>query len=340
MSRIYFHSEHGDAHLRGSERAWLSWVASGPARAYWDLDRGGAYERAKEIMSMVKRGDRGEGLFETLAKAEAADAENKRLWAEAKERGIHWPNTSYNAQRQLTQSLELFLKVQGLPMEVAGIELHSSNIELNTALAIGSEPLALAAKIHGWCETHCWVEGSDRKWLADLIDAGLESGVYRRGIWYEPAPGAEREWSSQGWESVTELLRSRDDGPVVLSYSVCDQFPNRHTAGWEPPFDEGWRPDWAEGEGLAEWDEKTAEEKDEYQRDSRRDEWYDLPFEQQWCLAMDGLRRDKPWAQVSPDTLHEVTFHLPVTIFDLFSPDRDERVRRAAAPSTPEGTPQ
>lgn len=220
--------------------------------------------------------------------------------------------------------------VQGLPLEVAGAELHSNNVELNTALAVGNEPLALAAKIHGWCESHCWVDGPDRNWLADIIDAGLEAGLYRRGIWYEPAPGAERKWSSQGWESVTELLRSRDDGPVVLSYSVCDQFPNSHIAGWKPPFDEAWKPDWAEGGGLAEWEAMSAEEKGEHQRDSRHDEWYDLSGEQQWAMAMDGLRRERPWAQLGPDTLRDITFHLPVTIFDLFAPDRDERVRRAA----------
>lgn len=331
MSRVYFHSEHGQAELMGSERAWLSWVAHGPARAYWDLDQGSAYERATEIMSLVKRGERGGDLFETLAKAEAEDAENKRLWADANERGIQWPNTSYEAQRQLTRSLDLYLKVQGLPMEVAGVELHSNNIELNTALAIGGEPMALAAKIHGWCESHCWVEGPDRKWLADIIDAGLTAGLYRRGIWYEPERAAEKQWHSQGWESVAELLRSRDDGPVVLSYSVCDQFPNSHTAGWEPPFEQGWKPDWAEGDGLAEWDEKTTDEKDEYQRESRSDEWYDLSAEEQWNSAMDGLRRDKPWAQIGPATLTEVTFHLPLTIFDLFAPDRDERVRAAAS---------
>jgi hypothetical protein len=331
MSRIYFHSEHGDAELMGSERAWLDWIAGGPARAYWDLEgRSLPFERAKEIMSMVKRSDRGNDLFELLAKAEAEESDNKRLWAEARQAGVQWPNTTYDAQRRLPDSLALFLRVQGLPLEVAGVELHSANVELNTALAVGSDAVALAAKIHGWCESHCWVEGPDRAWMAGIIDAGLAMGMYRRGIWYEPEKGAEKQWSSQGWESVTELLRSRDDGPVVLSYSVCDRFPNRHISDWEPPFDAGWKPDWADGDDRAEWDEKTAEEKDDYQRETRHDEWYDLPFEQQWQPAMDALRAEKPWARLSPDTLRVISFHLPVTIFDLFAPDRDERVRRAA----------
>lgn len=301
MSRVYFHSEHGDAELAGSERAWLSWIASGPARAYWNLDGSMADERAIEIMSMVKHGSVG-WLFEALAKAEAESANNERLWAEAKQRGIQWPNTTYEAQKQLIRSLDVALRVQGIPLQVAGVELASSNIELNTALAVGNEPLALAAKIQGWCECHCWVEGPDRKWMADVIDDGLRIGMYRRGLWYEPAPGAEKQWAEQGWDGITSLLRSRDDEPVVLSYSVCDRFPNPEIAGW---------PDSAKFP-VPDMD------------------WYELSSAEKWDLALTGLRRRQPWAQISPNNLFDVTFHLPVTVFDLFAPDRDDRVRNAA----------
>ena len=328
MSRIYFHSEHGDAELMGSERAWLSWIARGPARAYWGLDGSNEYERAVEIMEMAERTERHDYLFNMLEKAKAEKAANDRLWASHQAGGV-WPNTGYEAQRQFVGAVQTALAVHGFPLRVAGVGLNTSNLELNTALAMGGRPLALAAKIHGWCEIHAWVDGPDRDWLAGIMGAGLESGMYRRGLWHETAAGAERKWWSQGWESVIELLRSRDDGPVVMSYSVCDSFPNREAAGWEPPFNEGWKPDWADdAEGMAEWD--AVEDKAEAQRETRGDEWYDLPIEQRWDMAMAGLRQNRAWAQISPDTLFDTTFHLGVTIFDLFAPDRDERVRAAA----------
>lgn len=46
---------------------------------------------------------------------------------------------------------------------------------------------------------------------------------------------------------------------------------------------------------------------------------------------MGALRERRPWARLAPDTLTEVTFGPPVTIYDLFAPDRDERVRTAFA---------
>lgn len=331
MSRVYFHSEHGEAELRGSERAWLNWIARGPARAYWGLDRASSFDRVKEIMAMVPRaalGDRHSYLHSYLEKALAEEAENKRLYA-ARRPTDPWPNTYYDEERRMGQALETALSVEGVPMEVAGVRLHTANIELNTALAMGSEHLALAAKIHGWCESHCWVDGPDRKWMADVMDAGLKAGIYRRGIWYEDSPGADKQWSSQGWEEVIAFLRSRDEGPVVLSYSVGDSFPNREVAGWEPPFEQGWKPDWADdAEGLAEWE--ATEDKDEYQRETRGDEWYELPFEQRWSMAFAGLQQLRPWAQIAPDNLLSTTFATPVTIFDLFAPDRDERVLAAA----------
>lgn len=46
--------------------------------------------------------------------------------------------------------------------------------------------------------------------------------------------------------------------------------------------------------------------------------------------ALAGLRRKQPWARIAPDTLATSSFGPMVTVYDLFAPDRDERVRRAA----------
>jgi hypothetical protein len=270
--------------------------------AAWDLGRSSAFERAAQILAMVPEvPDDGYGanfLHTYLRAAQAQEATNKAAYA-----GWHPGQppkhpTSYEPQRQLVSALQTSLRVQGLDLEVAGVKLRTANIDLNTALIAGSDPVALAAKIHGWCESHCWIEGPDREWLAEIIDEGVENGLFRRGFWYADTPdGPKDKWSSQGWEEVLTLLRSRDDEPVVLSYSVSERFPNEYIAGWDGP----------------------------------EDSWYDLPDAEQWERALTGLREQRPWARLAPDTLYDVTFGPPVTVYDLLAPDRDERVRGVEA---------
>ncbi len=339
MSRIYFHSEHGEAELRGSERGWLAWIASGPARTYWDIDRTGGLERAKAIIDLIpdtgSELGAGQYLKPMLAAAIVEEGRNKQLWdahkareAEGTARARSWPDTGYSALHTLNDGLRTALRAFGFPLVVAGVPLHTGDIELNTALVLGSPILALAAKLHGWCESFCWVEGPNRKWLADLIDEGLSAGIYRRGIWYEAKPDTAREWSSQGWENCTGLLRSRDDGPMVLSYSVCEQFP-------DVAISPSW-PQWPAGTPER-WDALTTEQQEE--RERIRDEFDDLPADQQWALAMEGLRAQRPWAQLAPETLINQRFHLGISIFDLFAPDRDDRVRAAATGAQEEAAP-
>lgn len=337
MSRVYWHSKERDAELRGSERAWLGALADGPSRAAWGLsDPHADYDRAKRIMEMVVPApDRGHGesyLHTYWRAAEEQERHNSQLWAQAKEQGIRWPATDYEPQRKLVSSLSVALRVNGVEMEAAGQRLHSSSVDLNTALVAGSDPVKLAAKIHGWCEVHCWIEGPDREWCAQIIDSGLRAGLYRRGLWYADQPdGPLDKWSDQGWSDVLALLRERGDGPVVLSYSVCDQFPNRSVAGWEPPTDVDLTPGWAKDseQGRAEWAAMSDEDRADYCAETGGDLWDELPGDEQWELAMAGLRRERPWARIGPDTLAEVTFAEPVTVYDLFAPDRDRRVRAA-----------
>jgi len=227
--------------------------------------------------------------------------------------------------------------VGGLPLRVAGVDLHTTDVGLNTALLAGSDLIRLAAKIDGWCEVHAWVEGGDRAWLAGIIEQGLRAGMYRQGLWMDnPDSGARDKWAPMGWDQVIGLLRARDDEPAVMSYSATDGFPNPYVAGWEPPVDPLWRPVWAaDGEGLAEWQELDDSIRKEYHDDRIGELWAQLPAGQQWELAMDGLRRSRPWARLAPDTLAAQTFGLPVTVYDLFAPDRDERVLAAAAAVKP-----
>lgn len=339
MSRVYWHSKYRTAELRGSERAWLGHVARGPADAAWDFDPVGSstMDRIALLLGMVPPESEESYLHRYLREAQEEN-ERHRAAIAANRLGTYNPEP----RQRLVQAVSTALRVNGFPLTVAGVQLDTSNVELNTALVAGSDPVRLAAKIHGWCETHCYVEGPDRKWLADIIDEGLRAGIYRRGLWWvdRPCDGPaenepDRQWSDQGWGDVLDLLRESDDGPVVLSYSVTDSFPNREVAGWEPPpMPDGWVPNWADtDEGLAEWEQDypTAEDKAAYYEERAGDAWYDLHWDEQWDTALAGLRRDLPWARLGPDTLTEVTFHYPVTVYDLFAPDRDERIRAALA---------
>src|SRR6202012_6079389 len=53
------------------------------------------------------------------------------------------------------------------------------DLVLNTVMAVGSMPVALAACLHGRCEQHAYVEPQDAQWLAEIIVEGLHDGVYR-----------------------------------------------------------------------------------------------------------------------------------------------------------------
>lgn len=320
MSRVYFHSPSGTAELNGSELHHLRRVAEGPSEAAWNLDGHGSLERAAYILDMATerttRHDTATYLKADLRKAQEADRTGAGV---------------FDAVTRFVNALKTVLRVEGLDLDVAGVRLRTANVDLNTALVAGSDVVQLAAKIGHWAESHCWVEGSDRRWLADIIDRGLDAGIFRRGFWFPSAPsGPKDKWSDQGWDQVLELLRARDDEPVVLSYSVENSFPNAEIADWEPTIDPDWRPDWADDEGLAEWRAMSEEDRGHQAREAAMDDWYDLPDAEKWDRAMVGLRCERPWARLAPDTLGEMYFHLPVTVYDLLAPDRDERVRAAA----------
>lgn len=347
MSRVHFHSPSAETEIRGSERAWLARVANGPSVCAWDLDTIGAgLDRAHALVDLkadVPPGEYGANYLREYSRtAHDAAANHRAKWkvfeqgnalrvarGEPRRPPMSGPEYDPEPARTFITSLRTALKVQGFEITVAGHPLHTSNIDLNTALVAGSDPVALAAKIHGWCESHCWVEGSDRAWFADVIEQGLALGIYRRGLHYSDGPDKPKKWCTQGWENVLPMLRARDDEEVVLSYSVCDQFPNQWVADWQPaPVGEFWRPDLYD---QSEWDELDESERNEMRAEHRQDTWYDLDNATQWELAMAGLRANRPWGRLAPDTLREVMFGPPVTVYDLWAEDRDERVARACA---------
>lgn len=272
MSRVYFHSPSGDAELRGSERAWLGGLVN-------DLAVG--------ILALhdPSRVDR-------LVSLAASD---------------HY--IAQHADGYAGMPLQIAYRLAFLhedPYTAALVQHHGRRIDtfslaLNTAMLLGNDQVRLAARLHAQCELHAWVDGPNRGWLADVMEAGLESGVFRRGIEHAPDPirgRAEPLWVSQGWEDVITLLRTRDDEPVVTSFSVTEQFPS--------PGDR-WREFGEDGDG-----------------------WYDLDAAEQWRFAMDWLRQSPGELELRPDN-KAYRFGHKLSILDLFARDWEDRLDQALA---------
>ncbi|MEV4393375.1 hypothetical protein [Nonomuraea sp. NPDC049607] len=287
MSRLYWHTPTRTAELLGAEYAWLHNLAGQPAEAAWALDRAGSLDRVQLILGWARAAD-GDGTTDL-----------RKLLTEAK---THPHDAAL--RHRLVQTLQVRMRLSGLDLDVAGVRLNTGNVDLNTALAVGSDPMRLAAKIAAWGSQHAFIEGPDRAWAADIVDQGLAAGPFRKQLTSQAVPHGPKRTVELGWGDVLALLRERDDEPVVLSYSAGESFPNATIAGWEPPLDEDDEPVW--------------------------DGWYELPAAEKWTRAMAGLRERRWWARLAPDTLAEVTFSLPVTVYDLLADDREDRVHRAA----------
>lgn len=83
--------------------------------------------------------------------------------------------------------------------------------ELNLIMDLGIPALRLAARIHGQCEIHGYVEGKNRDWFADML--------------YNFSLSHDYAFIHTGWRKAEVLARARNDRPLVSSYSVTDLFP-------------------------------------------------------------------------------------------------------------------
>lgn len=157
-----------------------------------------------------------------------------------------------------------------------GRETNVFEVSLNTAVAMGSDAICLLAKLHGQCEIHAYVEGPNRAWLAGIIEQGIKDKILR--VWEKDHYG--------GWPAVIELLKSRDDEPVVTSYSVTEQFPNsgiaRNHGDWQITV--------SHEEIKKKYKLEESDNPSDWIADYRSDLWLDLTESEQWRLAMDGLR--------------------------------------------------
>lgn len=162
---------------------------------------------------------------------------------------------------------------------------------LNTLIQHGGDGMRLAARIHAQCEIHCYVEGPNRAWLSDLIAESRREGLLR---------------ADMGWESVAELLDSRADEPVVMSYSVTDQFPNR------------WRSTWVVPNAGKEWE---SEDDEDAAREEDGAAWYALPESEKWRMGLEWLRTEgvEKGLRLDPDEWADYRFGHSLTATDLIA---------------------
>jgi hypothetical protein len=195
MSYLAFITEsHGEVLLRGAERAHMNVLVGDLAKAVIP------HEDTRVLRAMMPRI---RPSFEELGYGRA---------------GL---NRSLLGAYMLHGEDELF-QVDGQPVD-------NFCLTLNTAIALGSDSICLAARLHAQCEIHAYVEGPNRAWLADLIQQSLDLGIFREGM---------------RWDEVQELLRADDTSPVVTySSSTGESFPNANVANWTPPVVEG-EADW------------------------------------------------------------------------------------------------
>lgn len=259
MSRIILATRDDEVRVLGSERAYLGMLVDRVALGLLDLSSDRVRERVEQLIPAT-----------------------------------HWARQqSGNHLRYLSDLALAWRDIGGFGIAGwKGKPVSTWRLNLNTALVVGGDALKLAAKIHGQCEIHCWTEGDNAAFVADIIDNAVETGMYR--------PGA-------GWGAASELLR-KADGPVVFSYTVSDTFPNAGIADWScdhPEFDA----DGSEHEGG--------------------DCWYELTENERWDLGVAGLRASTGGSEITRDDWDTFRFGEGLSLFDLFAEDYADRFDRA-----------
>lgn len=288
MSRVYFHFEEGPTlELMGMERHYLGGLVEQTV-----LGAIGFTVRGYDLDRMVKE------HFGPLIPPE---------W---------WHSGRDSREGQVAQDFALYLNGHSESfLTWKGKPIRSFALRLNTAIVAGSDPIKLAAKLHGTCEIHAIVEGKDRAWLADVIEEGLDSRIFRRSYPAAKSPVAELMVlmkqkvdnpedlkvveHSMGWTEIIEQLRANDQGTVVTSYSVTDGFP-------QMPHD--WAPD---GDPL-------EDENEEFVR--REEAWLDLSEEEQFRLSLAAIRERYNNPPISQETLPKL-FSPGLTLLDIYHAD-------------------
>jgi hypothetical protein len=323
VPRTIFVTQHDAAELAAFEREGLRELSRLIPTMVWGLVDAGStlprIERAERILSLIERRPDTQYLHDILTRARDAET---RSWPKPQNR------TSDRRDAPLTDravsTLSTALRAcggRGLPIVIRDDDgrdyrLNTLEVELNTTLRVGADPLRLAAKVYGWAEANAWISEPDRSWAADLIERGLRDGLYRPGVWSPAQDNAADEgtWIESGWADVQRLLRG-GTGPVVLTTSATDDFPNPGMDSWAVPWPE---------DVPRRFDALTPEQREAHRR--RSAEWSTLTPEQRWEHGVREITENLSELQISPSTLRTATFGPNVTLFDLFARDSVYRV--------------
>lgn len=299
MSRLYFHSPSGDAELMGSEYHWLRSLIYKITLGVLDADDSYHIDRLRELIPHDHY----------MARQDVT----RPGWV------APWASTFAMALRNAGGGPEV--------LAYAGRPIAAFSLALNTAALVGNDAIRLATRLAGQSDIHAYVEGPNRAWVADMMERGVDSGIYRKGLHVDNWPdGSHGPWRSQGWEDVIALLRARDDEPVVTSYSVDDSFPSPTVMGETPPMPDGWRPDdWSEQE----WADEDEDSQAEWWETHHRDQWYDQPADVKWDQGMAAIRTSGMGLDVRPDDWGTFRFEHELTVLDLYANNWRERVERA-----------
>lgn len=293
MSRIYFHFDDED-----------SVEILGPERAHFGIM---SEDFAKGILGLAPGYGYGSNLIEKLAPF----INPNHPLTDIPPRTAEWDRT-------LSTALNLFGRDEVFAWK--GHAFPAIDLVANTVLAVGSDPMRLGVKINLLCEVHGYVMGYHRGWLADLIEEGYEEGLYRKGYWRADNKHAMDElagiditqeamvFKSMGWPELITKLREGRSGPVVMSFSVTEGFPNENAAGWMPPWPKGVEPIW---DALSE-EQQTA-------RKERQEGWLSLPHHRHWDLAVKGLKARR--TPIEPKNLRTRRFGYGISLLDLLNHD-------------------
>ena len=116
----------------------------------------------------------------------------------------------------------------------------AADVTTNSVVTDHCDPVALAAHLITAGERNTWVDGTDRTWLADLIDAGRHCvAPHTTGSLFDPTDA-----DHSGWAAMARLLRA-GTGIAVFNLGVVRGFPSRIWASTEgqnrKQFHEWWR---------------------------------------------------------------------------------------------------
>lgn len=258
MSRIYFHTKNHEAlEVWGGERRWLANLCNDMLLASLNLHNTSPDDEfCQRLLDMLY--PKTHHLFAAWEMIPWDDTRRLEL-------GDDKPRKSYQGVRDFLGHFRTSMVVPGdVRLKIAGHMIDVFELALNTAIAGGSMPVKLAARIHGQCEIYGHFKPEAWPWLAETIEEGLDLGLLRKWIWgHCPACDSLVHGSFEkkncpkckgtgrgkhqdiGWQGLLKFLRETEPELLVMSYSVCEGFPP--SAAAKDPDDPDPRPTWDAG---------------------------------------------------------------------------------------------